>query len=115
MRSVSPLLDPTTGTGTVRIALTGLGRSLPLGLAAEAVIETGMHDALVVPEDAVRSSAAGTTELLVCEDGVAHPLAVTVGQRVDGRAEIISEIDESARVVARAIGREDDAACEPAP
>jgi RND family efflux transporter MFP subunit len=111
VRSVSPALDPVTGTGDVRVALAPLGRPLPLGLAAEIVIETGSHDAIVVPRDAVRAGELGATEVLVCEDGEAHPLAVTVGVREDGVAEITSEIDPSARVVARAIGREDGAAC----
>jgi hypothetical protein len=50
--------------------------------------------------------------VLVCEDGEAHPLAVTVGTRADGHAEITSELDPSVRLVARAIGLEDDAPCE---
>jgi len=112
VRSVSPTLDPATGTGTVRIALDGLDRTLPLGLAAEGLVEIGTHDALVVPAEAVRSGPAGTTEVLVCEDGEAHPLAVTVGTRADGHAEITSELDPSVRLVARAIGLPDDAPCE---
>jgi RND family efflux transporter MFP subunit len=115
VRAVSPALDPTTGTGTVRVALSAIDRPLPLGMAAELVIETGAHDALVVPADAVRSSAAGTTEVLVCEDGAAHPLAVTVGGRANGRTEITSAIDEHAMLVARAIGLPDGAACGAAP
>lgn len=115
VRSVSPMLDPATGTGTVRVALAQTGRALPLGLAAEVIVEAGTHEALVVPADAVRSGADGTTEVLVCEDGEAHGLAVTIAQRTEGRAEITSAIDEQARLVARAIGREDGSACEPAP
>lgn len=115
VRSVSPTLDPATGTGTVRIALTGLSRALPLGLAAEGIVEVGAHEALVVPAEAVRSGPEGTTEVLVCEDGAAHPLAVTIGTREGGHAEITSEIDEHARLVARAIGLEDEAPCEMAP
>jgi RND family efflux transporter MFP subunit len=111
VRAVSPALDPVTGTGTVRLALTSPDRPLPLGMAADVVIATGSHDALVVPADAIRSGAGGTTEVLVCEDGAAHPLAVTVGSRANGRAEITSEIDEHASLVARAIGLPDDAAC----
>jgi membrane fusion protein (multidrug efflux system) len=112
VRSVSPTLDVATGTGTVRLALTGLDRSLPLGLAAEAVVQVGTHEALVVPSEAVRSGADGTTEVLVCDDGEAHARAVTIGARPDGRAEITSEIDPSARLVARAIGLEDGVPCE---
>lgn len=112
VRSVSPMLDPATGTGTVRLALTGLDCVLPLGLAAEAVVDAGAHEASVVPAEAVRSGAEGTTEVLVCEDGAAHPLAVTIGARLGGRAEITSELDPAARLVARAIGIEDDAPCE---
>jgi RND family efflux transporter MFP subunit len=115
VRSVSPTLDPATGTGTVRVALTGLTRTLPLGLAAEAMVEVGTHEALVVPAEAVRSGAEGTTEVLICEESAAHPLAVTIGAREDGHAEITSAIDEHARLVARAIGLEDDAPCEMAP
>jgi hypothetical protein len=51
----------------------------------------------------------------VCEDGHAHALAVSVGARVDGRAEITSPIDAHARLVARAIGLEQGADCELAP
>ena len=115
VRSISPMLDPATGTGTVRIALSGLDRALPLGLAAEGIVEVGAHAAIVVPAEAVRSGPEGTTEVLVCEDGESHPLAVTVGRREDGHAEITSELDASARLVARAIGLEDGVPCEMGP
>jgi RND family efflux transporter MFP subunit len=111
VRSVSPALDVATGTGTVRLALAGLDRALPLGLAAEAVVDVGSHDALVVPAEAVRSGQGGTTEVLVCVDGEARALAVTVGTRTAERVEITSEIDPSVRLVARSIGLEDGISC----
>lgn len=115
VRSVSPTLDPATGTGTVRIALSGLDRALPLGVAAEGQVEVGTHEALVVPIEAVRSGTDGTTEVLVCQDGEARALAVTVGSREGGQAEITSPIDPDVRLVARAIGLEDGAPCESGP
>ncbi len=115
VHTVAPAIDPATGTGTVRITLTDLGRPLPVGLAAEAVIEVGAHDALVVPTEAVRRSADGTPEVLVCEDGETHAVGVEVGLREDGRVEITSGVDEHAIVALRAIGREEGASCEAPP
>lgn len=111
VRSVAPALDPTTGTGSVRIVLDPLPRPLPLGLAGEARIDCGAHEALVVPDEAVRASADGTTEVLVCTEGEAHAAAVVVGLRSEGRAELVSGVEASTVVVRRAIGREDGAAC----
>jgi RND family efflux transporter MFP subunit len=111
VRSVAPALDPSTGTGSVRIALDPLARALPLGLAGEARVNAGTHDGLVVPDEAVRASAEGTPEVLVCEGGAAHATAVVVGQRSEGRAELVEGVPAGALVVHRAIGREDGSAC----
>ena len=112
VRTVAPALDPVTGTGSVRVALDPSARTLPLGLAAEVRVAIGEHDALTAPESAVRHGAEGSTEVLVCADGHAVPTPVTVGARIDGRAEIASGLPPAARVVVRSIGLPDDAPCE---
>lgn len=112
VRSVGAALDPGTGTGMVRLALDPSAEApATLGLAARVTVAIGRHEALSLPADAVRAGQDGATELLVCEGGEAHALAVTVGARRGERVEITSALDEHARYVSRAIGLEDGAPC----
>ncbi|MFO0682208.1 MAG: efflux RND transporter periplasmic adaptor subunit [Sandaracinus sp.] len=112
VRTVGAALDPATGAGTARLALDTAPAVPTLGLAARVVVTVGTREAQALPREAVRAGEDGTTEVLVCEGGEAHPMPVTVGARTDARVEITSALAEGARYVSRAIGLEDGAPCD---
>lgn len=70
--ALSPTLDATTGLGRVRISVDGGG--LRVGVGASAQLAGGPHPARVVPRAALRRSATGDVEVLVC--GAAPATAV---------------------------------------
>lgn len=107
---IAPVLDPTAGTGTVRLALPARDAPLPLGLSGRATVHVGEHEALVVPGGAVRGRRDGGMEVLVCRDGVTAAVAVVVGRRDEELVEIVSGLVAGDRVVRRAIGIEEGAA-----
>jgi HlyD family secretion protein len=78
---VSPALDPTTLLGTVRIQV-GATKA-PVGSAATARIVIAQRPGLVVPASALRRSAIGSDEIVVCDNNVARVKTVTVGDRGD--------------------------------
>ena len=96
---VSPAVDPATLLGTVRVQLPSAQTAPPVGSAATALIAIGRHPGLVVPKAALRRSAVGTDEVVVCADGVAKVRAVTVGHRGDSGVEITKGLAAGDQVV----------------
>ncbi|MFT3692040.1 MAG: efflux RND transporter periplasmic adaptor subunit [Kofleriaceae bacterium] len=94
---VSPAVDPASLLGTVRITLDG--GTAPVGSAASAKITVARRNGIVVPATAIRRSAIGSDELVVCDKGVAAVHTVTLGTRTDTTVEIVSGVDANARIV----------------
>ena len=118
VKSISPMLDATTGVGSVRLSFDGTTTAPPIGLSGEARVEVGaVADALVIPSTAIRgSSAGGGGEVVRCEDKHLRVTAVEPGARSGGRVEVASGLDAGQRVVAgEVIGLEDGAVVEELP
>ena len=82
-------LDPLTGLGTVRIAVTAGAEGLPLGAFGRAVITLGHRDGVLeVPVEAIRGAASDGTEIVVCKDGKASLRNVHVGWRGPSSVEV---------------------------
>ena len=91
VRSVSPSVDAVTGVGQVRLSLDPAsdGKSPPLGLLGAAEVSVGPpHAVVVVPAAAIRNAGGARTEVVLCQAGRAHPLAVTLGDRRHGLVEV---------------------------
>jgi RND family efflux transporter MFP subunit len=113
--AVSPLLDATTGTASVRVRIENPDRSLKGGEVAEARIVIGARqDVLAIPLEALvpaeqrggavqggaGESAAGELAVeTVDPQGKALRTPVTVGVRGEGYAEISSGLQEGQRVI----------------
>jgi len=100
VRAVSPSVDAATGVGSVRLSLqpTSDGRMPPIGLLGTAEVTVGAaRNALTVPAAAVRNAGGARSEVVLCQDGKAHPLVVTVGERRQGMVEL-QGLAPSARV-----------------
>jgi membrane fusion protein, heavy metal efflux system len=87
--SVSGALDPTTRTLKVRVALPNPKRLLKPEMFGTIHVKVGAHQALVVPTAGIIREG-NATNVFVRSNGKAEQRTVTVGQTVDGKAEILS-------------------------
>jgi RND family efflux transporter MFP subunit len=117
VKSISPMLDATTGVGLVRLSFDPTATAPPIGLSGEAKVEVGItSDAVVIPSTAIRGSAAGGWEVVCCEDKHLHVTAIEAGARTGGRVEVTAGLDGGQRIVAsEVLGLEDGAAMEELP
>jgi RND family efflux transporter MFP subunit len=111
VKSVAAAVDPTTGTGPVRLAPATDDSSLLLGRVVEARIAVAQHDeAIVVPASALRGGASGTVEAVVVTDHKVHVHTVVPGMRDGDRVEILSGLSAGDVVVIDdPVGLADDA------
>ncbi len=96
---VSPVIDATSGTIKVTVAVTDFPASTRPGDFAEVAIETDRHlDTLLVPRIAVVSEK-GEQVVFVAEEGRAVRRLVTVGFQDDEHSEILDGLAEGEMVV----------------
>jgi len=100
VRRLSPTVDPVTRLGTVRIALDAQ-QSLRTGVYASGWIVTDRHEALAVPVTAVLTDEDGTYVLTV-DDKVLHKQTIDAGLIWQDLREVISGLDKTDTVVAKA-------------
>lgn len=100
VRLISPVVDPVTRLGLVRIAVDD-NTPLHTGLFARATIVTDRRVALTVPASAVLSDADGQYVQRVA-DGVVQRVRVTAGILLNGRREIVDGLSAGDTVIERA-------------
>lgn len=117
VRAVAPSVDPITGLGVVRVALSPGGAAVPLGVFGEASVAVATRDeTLTIPPGALRTGLDGRPEALVCDGDVVRVRALEVGTRAKEAVEVIHGIAAGERVVAdAAIGLGDGARVEVSP
>ncbi len=96
---VAPAVDPVTLLGSVRVQLEPTKVVLPVGSAATARIVIAKRSGLVVPTTALRRSAIGSDELVVCDKGVARVREVSLGQRGDATTEVTKGLAAGDQIV----------------
>ncbi len=113
---VAAALDTQTGLGTVRIALDKTEVALKIGLAGRADVQVGKSaSATVVPNSALRRSATGANEVVVCARGkgartVAEVRAVQLGAREGVVSELRAGVQPGESIVIdHALGLSDGA------
>lgn len=100
---VSPVINPETRQGVVRVAL-AYNPALRPGGFAEAVIVSGSGQASVVPESAVMNDTTGSFVYVVKPDNKVERVAVTIGQVSDAGVSILSGITGQEKIVLSAGG-----------
>ena len=100
VRLVSPTLSTSTGRGIAYVSLDAKG-SARAGTFASGSIALERRQALTLPEAAVVQRDGRAYVFLVDAGGKAASRPVATGRRQDGRVEIVSGIEPTARVVAR--------------
>lgn len=94
---VVPSMDPTTRTLTVKIPLSGRA-DLRGGQFARAEWRLGERDVLTVPVSAIHESGQ-LRMVCVVENGQARSRMITLGETLDGRAEVLSGLSPGERIV----------------
>lgn len=109
---VAAALDSNTSLGLVRASIVRpAGQQLQLGLSGQLVAALAPRPRLLVPARAVRRSAVGGREVVVCKGGSAEVRTVEVGASQGDAVEITSGLAAGEQVVAqRVLGLEDGTA-----
>lgn len=100
VRLVSPTLNTSTGRGIAYVSLDASG-SARAGTFASGSIALQRRQAWTLPEAAVVQRDGRSYVFLVDAEGKSASRPVATGRRQDGRVEIVSGIEPTARVVAR--------------
>jgi RND family efflux transporter MFP subunit len=105
-------IDPTTGLGSVRASVAGLGPDVPVGTYARARVvvdhRTGVR---TLPTSALRGAIADGAQVAVCKKGKAEIRTIHVGWRDDARFEVRDGIEANEKVaVDHVLGLEDGSA-----
>jgi len=96
---VSPVVDPVSRTKTIRLGFDRPDSRVNPGMFARIRLNTLAYpDRLIVGEAALRSDAEGSF-VFVVRDGTASKRRVVRGVAVDGRAEVVSGLEEGETVV----------------
>ena len=98
---VSPVIDPQTRQGTVRIAIAYAPALRPGGFAS-AVIKSGSVVAPMLPDSAILSDAKGSYVYVISKDNKAVRRDVKTGIVTDAGIAIVSGLSGSERIVLRA-------------
>ncbi len=97
--SLSGVIDPTTRTLKVRVALANSDQRLKPEMFGTIHVKAGTHQALVVPAAAIIREG-DTATVFVKNAGKPEQRAVTVGQTLDGNVEIVSGLRAGDEVAA---------------
>ncbi|WP_052161399.1 efflux RND transporter periplasmic adaptor subunit [Hoeflea sp. BAL378] len=111
-------VDPGTGNVTVRVEVKNPDRLLLPGMYVRARLPRGvLHDALLVPQEALVRDAAGKPQLVIVnQDKTAARRAVDIGATVNGRTIVTSGLEAGESVVVQGQDRvQDGAIVDPKP
>ena len=87
---VYPTIDPTSHTFQAKLNIPNGGEIIRPGMFVRTTISLGEIDAIVVPYQSVlKLTGSNDRYVFTNQDGTAHRVAVTLGQRFDDRIEII--------------------------
>jgi RND family efflux transporter MFP subunit len=99
VRSRSTALDPQTGLGLVRVAVTEERDGIPIGAFGRVVVALSHRDGVsVLPSAALRGAVADGSEVVVCKDGHAELRKIDVGFRDETRVEVRGGLGPGDRV-----------------
>ncbi|MCO8146452.1 efflux RND transporter periplasmic adaptor subunit [Rhodovulum tesquicola] len=92
LKTMDVIVDPGTGTVSVRVEVENPGLALLPGMYVRARLPRGvLPEALLVPEDAVLRDEAGQAQVVVVSgDGRAARRPVTLGDSIGGRVVVVS-------------------------
>lgn len=107
---VYPTIDPSTHTFQCKLSIPNSGEKIRPGMYVRTKLALGEVDAIVVPYQSVlKLTGSNDRYVFTNKDGVAHRVAVTLGQRYDDRIEIVpvqpGDLKEGDQLVITGMGR----------
>lgn len=107
---VYPTIDPNTHTFQCKLNIPNGGEKIRPGMYVRTKLALGEVDAIVVPYQSVlKLTGSNDRYVFTNKDGVAHRVAVTLGQRYDDRIEVIpvqpGDLKEGDQLVTTGMGR----------
>lgn len=107
---VYPTIDPTTHTFQCKLNIPNSSEKIRPGMYAKTKLALGEVDAIVVPYQSVlKLTGSNDRYVFTNKNGVAHRVAVTLGQRYDDRIEVIpvtpGDLKEGDQLVVTGMGR----------
>ncbi len=99
---IYPALDAATRTLRVRFDLANPGQRLKLGMYLDIEHQLDLGEALLVPDSAVLGTGLRQLVFVETEPGTFLPREVVVGDRTEGRAQILSGLSARERVAEKA-------------
>ncbi|QCU72367.1 efflux RND transporter periplasmic adaptor subunit [Luteimonas yindakuii] len=100
IREIAPAADPQSRTYAARVELEPTAQAVSLGQSARVHLRPTGTPSRSVPLSAVQRGEGGTPVVWVVADGVARPLAVTLGAYGESRVPVLSGLPEDALVIA---------------
>ena len=100
---IYPTIDPATHTFKVEVSVPNTDKVLRPGMYARVTVNFGVRHSVIVPDQAlVKQEGTGTRFIFVLKaDNTVSYLPVTVGRHMDQEYEILSGLEEGARVVVK--------------
>ena len=87
---VYPTIDPSTHTFQAKLNIPNGGEKIRPGMYVKTTLALGEMDAIVVPYQSVlKLTGSNDRYVFTNQDGTAHRVAVTLGQRFDDRIEVL--------------------------
>lgn len=99
---IDAVLDPQTRTFKIRVDLDNSDGILKPEMFAEVQFQSGAHQALTIPADAIIPTGRGSMVFIAAGNGKFQPRAVTTGQKSGDQIEIITGMQAGESVVTRA-------------
>lgn len=100
---IFPTVDERTRTVRVRFAVANESGALRPGMYGGAVLETGVHRALVVPRDALVDTGSSQHVFVASSDGSFTPRRVVIGTAMEDRVEVREGLTAGEQVVASGV------------
>jgi Cu(I)/Ag(I) efflux system membrane fusion protein/cobalt-zinc-cadmium efflux system membrane fusion protein len=95
---IYPFVEEKTRTLRVRFAFANPDLRLKPGMYANVEMSSSLGNGLTVPSDAVLDAGRGQIVFVAEGDGYFEPRTVSVGQRIDGRVQILTGLKEGDEV-----------------
>ena len=100
--AIAPAVDTTTNAGLVRIRVANPGHTLKVGMFAEAHVQLGRHDGLVVPPSAVVRTPESASVYVLTGD-IAQRTTVKTGLETPDAVEILEGVTEGQTVLTSSV------------
>jgi len=99
VRSVAPVIDPTTRTTRVRIEVPNYKGELSVNMYVNVDMPVELDESLVIPREAIMDTGLNKVVFIQTKEGVFEPRSITTGFEGDGMVAVKSGLTEGETIV----------------